>query len=107
MLNQDKSILIAYLNTVMMNKEKGIQFLNQFKLYLEGKFINTKEINDDSLVILVVPADRTEIILLNAKYPDYEQIKKDAKELLNEYLHGKNNKNIEPDPEILIQEQEL
>ena len=87
MLNQDKYILVAYLNTTNMNREKGIQFLNQFKLYLEGKFINTKEINDDSLVILVVPADRTEIVLLNAKYPDYEQIKKDAEQILNNYIN--------------------
>ena len=87
MLNQDKSILIAYLNTVMMNKEKGIMFLTQFRHYLEEQFINTKEINDDSLVILVVPADRTEIVLLNAKYPDYEQIKKDAEQILNDYIN--------------------
>ena len=86
MLNQDKSILVAYLNTTMMNKEKGIAFLTQFRHYLEEKFINTKEINDDSLIILTVPADRTEIVLLNSKYPDYEQIKKDAKEMLDKYL---------------------
>lgn len=86
MLNQDKSILVAYLNTTMMNKEKGIAFLTQFRQYLEEKFINTKEINDDSLIILTVPADRTEIVLLNSKYPDYEQIKKDAKEMLDKYL---------------------
>ena len=67
MLNQDKSILVAYLNTYHVNREKGLVLVNQFKHYLEEKFINTKEINDDSLVILVVPADRTEIILLNAK----------------------------------------
>ena len=87
MLNQDKSILIAYLNTTNMNREKGMQFLNQFKLYLEEKFINTKEINDDSLIILTVPADRTEIVLLNSKYPDYEQIKKDAEQILENYIN--------------------
>lgn len=86
MLNQDKSILVAYLNTTTMNKEKGIAFLTQFRQYLEEKFINTKEINDDSLIILTVPADRTEIVLLNSKYLDYEQIKKDAKEMLDKYL---------------------
>ena len=87
MLNQDKSILIAYLNITNMNREKGMIFLNQFKLYLEGKFVNTKEINDDSLIILTVPADRTEIVLLNSKYPDYEQIKKDTEQILNDYIN--------------------
>lgn len=87
MLNQDKSILVAYLNTYNMNKEKGLVLVNQFKHYLEEKFINTKEINDDSLVILVVPADRTEIVLLNSKYPDYEQIKKDAELVLENYIN--------------------
>lgn len=87
MLNQDKAILVAYLNTTNMNREKGMQFLNQFKLYLEGKFINMKEINDDSLIILTVPADRTEIVLLNSKYPNYEQIKKDAEKLLENYIN--------------------
>ena len=89
MLNQDKSILIAYLNTTVMNKEKGMQFLSQFKSYLEGKFVNTKEINDDSLIILTVPADRTEIVLLNSKYPDYEQIKNDAEKILDDYINKK------------------
>jgi len=87
MLNQDKSILIAYLNTAIMNKEKGTLFLTKFRQYLEERFINTKEVNDDSLVILVVPADRTEIVLLNSKYPNYEQIKKDAEQILENYIH--------------------
>ena len=89
MLNQDKSILVAYINTTNMKKENGIVFLNQFKTYIENKFINEKEINDDSLIILVVPADRTEIKLLNSKYPDYEKIKKDAEEILKNYLNKK------------------
>lgn len=89
MLNQDKSILVAYLNTYNMNREKGLVLVHQFKQYLEDKFINTKEINDDSLVILVVPADRTEIVLLNCKYPDYEQLKRDAEEILNNYINKK------------------
>ena len=87
MLNQDKSILIAYLNIAIMNKEKGMAFLSQFKYYLEEKFLNTKEINDDSVVLLVVPADRTEIVLLNAKYPNYEQIKNDAEQILENYIN--------------------
>lgn len=107
MLNQDKSILVAYLDITKMNRERGVIFVNQFKNYIENQFYNTKEINDDSIIILVIPADRTEIVLLNAKYPDYEQINKEAKEWLDEYLHGEDNKDIEPDPEILIQEQEL
>lgn len=107
MLNQDKSILVAYLDITKMNRERGVIFVNQFKNYIENQFYNTKEINDDSIIILVIPADRTEIVLLNAKYPDYEQINKETKEWLDEYLHGEDNKDIEPDPEILIQEQEL
>jgi len=91
MLNQDKSILVAYLNTTMMNKEKGMVFLTQFRHYLEEKFINIKEINDDSLVTLVVPADKTEIVLLNSKYPNYDKFKNDIKDILDEYLNEKNN----------------
>ncbi len=87
MLNKDKSILIAYLDVTRLSREKGIAWLHQFKSYIEDKFINTKEINDDSLVILVVPADRTEMVLLNAKYPNYEQMKKDAEQILNDYIN--------------------
>ncbi len=87
MLNQDKSILVVYLDITNMSREKGIAWLNQFKNYVKDQFINYKEINDDSLVTLIVPADRTEIVLLNAKYPDYEQIKKDAEQILENYIN--------------------
>jgi len=87
MLNQDKSILVVYLDITNMSREKGIAWLNQFRNYIKDQFINDKEINDDSLVILIVPADRTEIVLLNAKYPNYEQIKQDAEQILENYIN--------------------
>lgn len=87
MLNQDKSILVVYLDITNMSREKGIAWLNQFRNYIKDQFINNKEINDDSLVTLIVPADRTEIVLLNAKYPDYKQIKKDAEQILENYIN--------------------
>ena len=88
MLNRDKSILVVYLDVTRMNREKGMLFLNEIRNYLDNKFYNTKEINDDSLVVLPIPADRTEIVLLNSKYPDYEQFKNEINEILDEYLNN-------------------
>ena len=87
MLNCEKTILVAYFNISEFNKHKGLEAFNQFKIYIESQFDNNKEINDDSMIILVVPSYKTEIQLLNAKYPNYEQIKNDAEKILNNYLN--------------------
>ena len=87
MLNQDKSILVAYIDIRNINKEKGIHLITQVNAKLNSLFANKTVIDDDSLVIITLPADRTEIVLLNAKYPNYEQIKKDAEKLLEDYIN--------------------
>ena len=86
MLNCDKAILVAYINVYDVNRAKGVQMVSQYKEYLEGSFYNEKEINDDSLIILVVPSDRTEIQLLNARYPDYEKLENFAKHKMIEFM---------------------
>lgn len=86
MLNCDKSILVCYFDVYNCNKAKGKQMLNEFKKYIDDCFTNTKETNDDSLVILVIPANYTEIKLLNARYPDYETIEDYAKTKMEEFL---------------------
>ena len=88
MQNCDKAILVAYLDVSDRNKASGMQALNNFKHYLETLFYNENEINDDSLVILVVPSDRTEIQLLNARYPDYKKLEEFAQHKLIEYLEN-------------------
>ena len=82
MLNNEKSILVVYVDITNFKKEQAMQLLNNVKSTLESKFYNRKHPEDDSLVIIVMPADRTEIVLLNSKYPDYEQLKKDAEQIL-------------------------
>jgi hypothetical protein len=84
MLNCDKAILVAYIDIFNISKEKGIQKFYQLKNYIEGKFYNEKEINDDSLIILVLPSNKTEIQLLNAKYPEYEKILEESKKIYEE-----------------------
>lgn len=86
MQNCDKAILVAYIDVYNMSKEKGIQKITQLKYYIEDKFHNKKEINDDSLIILVLPSDKTEIQLLNARYPDYKKLEEFAQHKLIEYL---------------------
>ena len=93
MLNCDKSILVCYLNVYHCNEATGGRMLNKVKKILDDCFFtNTKEKNDDSLVILVIPADYTEIKLLNARYPDYKTIEDYAKTKMEEFL--KDQKNI-------------
>ena len=82
MKNNEKTILVAYLDITSMNKEKGMISLNNLKNYLESKFYNDNNKYDDSLVIITLPADRTEVVLLNSKYPNYEQLKKDAEQII-------------------------
>jgi len=89
MLNCEKTILVAYFNKSEFNKYKGLEAFNQFKTYIESQFKNSKEINDDSVIILVIPSYKTEIQLFNTKYPNYEQIKNDAEKILNKYLNKK------------------
>ena len=86
MQNCEKAILVAYIDISNMSKEKGIIKFNQLKNYIEDKFYNEKEINDDSLIILVLPSDKTEIQLLNARYPDYKKLEEFAQQKIIEYF---------------------
>ena len=86
MLNCDKAILVAYIDVYNVNKAKGVEMVSQFKYYLEKSFYNEKEINDDSLVILTIPSNKTEIQLLNARYPDYEKLENFAKHKMIEFM---------------------
>ena len=84
MLNCDKAILVAYIDIHNIYKEKGIKKFTQLKNYIENKFYNEKEINDDSLIILVLPSDKTEIQLLNMRYPEYEKFLEESKKIYEE-----------------------
>ena len=61
MLNCEKSILVVYVNTKDMSKDKGMIALAQIRNHIESQFINEKEINDDSLVIIVLPSDKMDV----------------------------------------------
>jgi len=86
MQNCEKAILVAYIDISNMSKEKGAIKFNHLKNYIENKFYNEKEINDDSLIILVLPSDKTEIQLLNARYPDYKKLEEFAQQKFIEYI---------------------
>ena len=90
MQNCEKAILVAYINITNVNKDKGMSMLNSFREYLIRSFKNEKEINDDSLITLVMPSDRTEIQLLNARYPDYKKIVELSEQKIKEYLDASN-----------------
>ena len=87
MLNCEKSILVVYVNTKDMSKDKGMIALAQIRNHIESKFINEKEINDDSLVIIVLPSDKMDVQLLNARYPDYKTIIESSEKIINDYLN--------------------
>ena len=90
MKNCEKAILVAYIDIANYSRIKGLEFINQFKYYLDKSFYNEKEINDDSLVILVIPTNKTEIQLLNARYPDYKELENYAQHKMIEFLEEKN-----------------
>jgi len=90
MKNCEKAILVAYIDIASYSRIKGLEFINQFKYYLDKSFYNEKEINDDSLVILVIPTNKTEIQLLNARYPDYKELENYAQHKMIEFLEEKN-----------------
>lgn len=96
MQNCDKAILVAYINVYDVNKTKGVQMVSQFKEYLKRSFYNEKEINDDSLVILTIPVQDqpTKIELLNARYPQYEELIEQSKEIIKNYFDENKNINI-------------
>ena len=93
MQNCEKAILVAYIDISNMSKEKGMIKFNQFKIYIEDKFRNVKEINDDSLIMLILPSDKTEIQLLNARYPDYKKLEEFAQHKMIEFLEEQNISN--------------
>ena len=92
MLNCEKSILVVYVNVSNINREKGMTLLTQIQNSIESKFINEKEINDDSLVIIVLPSDKMDVQLLNARHPDYKTIVESSEKLINEYFDKNLNK---------------
>jgi len=86
MQNCEKSILVAYININNINRSKGIEMIHQMKHYLEDAFINKKEIDDDSVIILTIPSDKTEIQLLNTRHPDYKTIIETSEKIMKDYL---------------------
>ena len=87
MLNCEKSILVVYVNVENLCREKGILLLTRIRDRIESQFINEKEINDDSLVIIVLPSNKMEVQLLNARYPDYKTIVESSEKIINDYLN--------------------
>ena len=87
MLNCEKSILVIYVNVENIGREKGMAMLINIKEYIKKEFYNEKEINDDSLVIIVLPSDKMDVQLLNARYPDYKTIIESSEKIINEYLN--------------------
>lgn len=87
MLNCEKSILVVYVNVENLGREKGIMLLTHIRDHVESQFINEKEINDDSLVIIVLPSNKMEVQLLNARYPDYKTIVESSEKIINDYLN--------------------
>lgn len=87
MLNCEKSILVVYVNVENLGREKGIMLLTHIRDNIKSQFINEKEINDDSLVIIVMPSNKTEVQLLNARYPDYKTIVESSEKIINDYLN--------------------
>lgn len=87
MLNCEKSILVVYVNVENLGREKGIVLLTRIRDRIESQFINEKEINDDSLVIIVLPSNKMEVQLLNARYPDYKTIVESSEKIINDYLN--------------------
>ena len=93
MKNCEKAILVAYIDISNMSKEKGAIKFNQLKIYIEDKFRNEKEITDDSLIMLILPSDKTEIQLFNARYPDYKKLEEFAQHKIIEFLEEQNISN--------------
>ena len=89
MLNCEKSILVVYLNVENISREKGMNLLVQIKNHIEKEFNNEKEINDDSLKIIVLPSNKTEIQLLNARYPDYKTITEFCNKKIEDFFNEK------------------
>ena len=94
MLNCEKSILVVYVNVEKIGREKGILLLSNIRDRIESQFINEKEINDDSLVIIVLPSNKMEVQLLNARYPDYKTIIESSEKIINDYLNENLKKKI-------------
>lgn len=61
--NNEKCILVAYVNTSTMSREKGTQLLNIFKNAIEKSF-NSIE-TDDTMVFIYLPSDHNDIKILN------------------------------------------
>lgn len=87
--NNEKCILVAYVNTDTMSREKGMVLLNSFKNTIEKSF-NSIE-TDDTMVFIYLPSDHNDIKVLNPanSFLTEEDINK-YKEALNNFIE--NNK---------------
>lgn len=88
--NNEKCILVAYVNTSETSRERGMTLLNSFKNTIEKSF-NSIE-TDDTMVFIYLPSDHWDIKVLNPanSFLTEEDINK-YKEALNNFL--KTNKN--------------
>ena len=87
--NNEKCILVAYVNTFALSREKGMALLYSFKNTLEKSF-NSTEI-DDTMVFIYLPSDHNDIKILNPanSFLTEEDINK-YKEAFNNFIE--NNK---------------
>lgn len=87
--NNEKCILVVYVNTSEMSREKGMVLLNCFKHTIEKSF-NSIE-TDDTMVFIYLPSDHNDIKVLNPanSFLTEEDINK-YKEALNNFIE--NNK---------------
>lgn len=79
MLNCDKSILVCKVGVGDIPKYKAMELACQVKMQLEKAFKMDEHPDDDSLVLIVTPdraSNSFDFELLNARYPDVEEIKK-------------------------------
>ena len=87
--NNEKCILVAYVNTSEMSRERGMVLLNSFKNTIEKSFNSTE--TDDTMVFIYLPSDHNDIKVLNPanSFLTEEDINK-YKEALNNFIE--NNK---------------
>ena len=87
--NNEKCILVAYINTYGMSREKGMRLLISYKNIIEQSF-NSIE-TDDTMVFIYFPSDHDDIKVLNPanSFLTEEDINK-YKEALNHFIE--NNK---------------
>lgn len=88
--NNEKCILVAYVNTSNTSRERGMTLLNSFKNTIEKSF-NSIE-TDDTMVFIYLPSDHYDIKVLNPanSFLTEEDINK-YKEALNNFIETNKN----------------